>query len=84
MKRFFAGVLVGLALGIIPAVYASYSVAQSDAAVVTPHRTGDDELRENHAYKWYLNSMLFYLKSVDQKLDILNDTMKAIKDKLHA
>jgi hypothetical protein len=85
MKRFLIGVLIGLFLGwvTVPVAKATYSVIQSDAAAKNIVEDEPD-LREAHAYKWYLTQMLRYMISMDQKLGKLNDTMTAIKEKLHA
>lgn len=82
MKCFLLGATVGLILGwiTVPIVKATFSVPSSGTMLVDE----DDNFRASHAYKWYLQQMLSYMKSIDQTLKSLDVNIKAVKDKLHA
>jgi hypothetical protein len=85
MKRFLLGVVLGLFVGwlTVPFLKASYSISQSDGSI--PSRVNDDDdFRASHAYKWYLQQMLLYMKSMDATLKSLDVNIQAVKDKLHA
>lgn len=78
MKRFLIGMLIGWIT--VPILSAGYSVINSDHSITNP--TDNDDLRDSHAYKWYLTEILVYMRSMDVTLKSLDTNIKAVKDKL--